>query len=221
MTFGPPPLRRAPSTPTSRAVNAPRGRPPGRGGKARKAGDTAEAHVAAAANRDERVWLVKRPVPFRPVGGGEKGGAFLAVRTAAAGVDFSGVLRGGLALAIEVKSAARASLPLRNQAGDQVGPSQAAELSRVAALGGVAGLLVRLELGDHAQRRGLPPRAWWWVTWEAWTCAAAEARAEGSASVDWRALERWGWRCEANPDGTPRFVDAVLKSEEEACPAKR
>jgi hypothetical protein len=154
------------------------------------------------------------------VGGGEKGGAFLAVRTAAAGVDFSGVLRGGLHLALEVKSAARASLPLRNQAGDQVGPSQAAELSRVSALGGVAGLLIRLELGDHAQRRGLPPRAWWWVAWDAYQSAASEARAEGSASLDWRALERWGWRCEANLDGTPRFVDAILMSEEDACPAK-
>ena len=169
MTYGlPPPSVVAPVTPSRTA-------PVGAGArKARKAGDRAEDLVLRGARQDGRAWVVKRPIPFRPLGGAPKGGQFTAVRSASAGVDFAGCLQGGLHLAVEVKSGQAASLPLRNQAGDQVGPSQVAELNAVARLGGIGGVLVRLHPGVRAQGGGLPPVCWWWVPWGNYQAAAAE-----------------------------------------------
>jgi hypothetical protein len=155
------------------------------------------------------------------LGGAPKGGQFTAVRSAAAGVDFAGVLQGGLHLAIEVKSGQASSLPLRNQAGDQIRPSQATELDAVRRLGGVAGVLVRLRPGMRAQAKGASPVCWWWLPWTNYQGAAAECEARGRASLGVAELERWGYRCEAWPDGAPRWVDAVLASEESTEPARR
>ena len=215
MTYGiPPPSVVAPVTPSRTA-------PVGAGArKARKAGDRAEDLVLRGAKQDGRAWVVKRPIPFRPLGGAPKGGQFMAVRSASAGVDFTGCLQGGLHLAVEVKSGQAASLPLRNQAGDQVGPSQVAELNAVARLGGIGGVLVRLHPGVRAQGGGLPPVCWWWVPWTNFQCAAAECEARGRASLGVRDLEAWGYRCEAWPDGAPRWVDAVMASEESTEPAR-
>ena len=51
--------------------------------------------------------------------------------------------------------------------------------------------------------------------------AAAECEARGRASLGVAEMERWGYRCEAWPDGAPRWVDAVLASEESTEPARR
>lgn len=215
MTFGVPPASRpAPITPARSAPVGAAGR------KARKAGDKAEDAVLSGAKQDGRVWVVKRPVPFRPLGGAPKGGQFVAVRTGRAGVDFAGVLVGGLHVAVEVKSGQASSLPLKNQAGDQVGPSQVAELDAVLRLGGVGGVLIRLKPGVRAQAKGAAPVAWWWVPWANYRDAAAECEARGRASLGVAELDRWGYRCGAWPDGAPRWVDAVVASEESTEPAR-
>lgn len=152
----------------------------GRAGRAR--GERAEDQVLAACARylaEGQAWIVKRPTPIRPLASPGPGGRFPAVFEAKAGCDFVGVLAGGRAVLVELKTSSGPSLPLARHGKPVLGPAQAAELEAVHQLGGLAAVLVRLV----ATRAGRPVERWFFVEWPAWQAAVAQAEAEGAASL--------------------------------------
>ena len=162
------------------------------GRRSRALGNAAEAQVLAvgalyAARGVAVIW--KRPTPMRQIGSMDGHGRFQAVMEVGAGCDFYGVIRGGTAFLLELKSTVGARLPLARRGQPTLKPEQAAELDAMHALGGLALVLVRVRDG------------WWLVHWPAWSAMAADPTIiGGSKSLGPVELDMIGARC---PDSSP------------------
>ena len=160
------------------------------GSIARRHGDDAEAAFSAAcasyASR-EMAWVVKRPTPVRPIGQSKAGAVFRAVWADKAGVDYTGCLRGGRAVFVELKSSSQPRLPLEAHGKPRIKPDQIEELARVDRLGGLALLVVRLELKDGP--------AWWSIDYAELADLLAACVERDRASIDVASLDTYGTRC--------------------------
>lgn len=154
------------------------------GRTARASGERAEACILAACDRYRAQGLAdvyKRPTPVKPISGGSP---FRAVWQAKAGCDFGGTLAGGRSVLVELKTSSGPSLPLERHGKPTLGHAQAAELERCDALGGLAGVLVKVQPAAG-------PR-WFWLAWGAWQAAVQDAADEGRASLGAALLEAHG-----------------------------
>lgn len=154
------------------------------GRTARASGERAEAVIVAACDRYRARGLAdvyKRPTPVKPISGGSP---FRAVWQAKAGCDFGGTLAGGRSVLVELKTSSGPSLPLERHGKPTLGHAQAAELERCDALGGLAGVLVKVQPAAG-------PR-WFWLAWGAWQAAVQDAADEGRASLGAALLEAHG-----------------------------
>lgn len=160
------------------------------GATSRLNGDSAEAAFSAACARYAargEAWVVKRPTPVRPIGSPKAGGKFLAVWADKAGVDYTGCLYGGRAVFAELKSSSTPRLPLAAHGKARIKPEQLAELERVYKLGGLALLVVRLELKEGP--------AWWTVDFDALAQMLGCCALRGAKSVTVGDLDAYGRRC--------------------------
>jgi len=165
------------------AVRKARARRTGR--KARAVGNRFESVVEAQHARyaaQARALVYKRPTPIKPIGGGSP---FRAVWLEKSGADYGGVLNGGRAVLVEVKSSGTASLPLKRHGKPTVGPKQTRELGTADALGAIAGVLVAVT--PAAGER------WFWLPWRRWLAALDAADAEGRASLGCDLLDAHGF----------------------------
>ncbi len=176
------------------------------GKTAKASGDGAEAQVKAANDAYEArrmCYVRKRPTPYVITGGST--GGFTGRFTGTAGADYSGVLWGGQAVAMEVKSCARPSVPLKTRNVPTVKPAQIAEMTAVQALGGKALVLVRTQ----AMRQGRPVRTWWLFTLREWLAAVDAAEHAGASSISRALLEEHAAQVDA-PGGVPMWMEAML-----------
>lgn len=179
-----------------------------KGRVARGAGENDEALINAACELYAArglAFISKRPTPTKPLGAPDDRGVFRAVWLEPAGVDYMGVLAGGQAIAFEAKGSGDASLPLTRHGKPLLSPQQRRQLDQVTALGGVAGLLVRVQVKP---RGGRPTPAWYWLCWSSWQRAEAAAAAEQRASIGVELLEAHGRPC-AREGILPAFLAAV------------
>lgn len=160
------------------------------GSISRRAGESAEAQFSAAcaayASRGT-AWVVKRPTPVRPIGQSKAGGAFRAVWADKAGVDYTGCLAGGRAVFAELKSSSQPRLPLEAHGKPRIKADQIEELARVDRLGGLALLVVRLELKEGP--------AWWTLDYASLADLMAACVERDRASIDVASLDTYGMRC--------------------------
>ena len=156
------------------------------GRKSRSVGEQAEAAIIAACDRYRAQGVAdvyKRPTPVKPISGGSP---FRAVWQAKAGCDFGGTLVGGRSLVMELKTSSSPSLPLQRHGKPTLNATQVAELARCDALGGVAGVLVRV--------RPAGCERWYWLAWQGWLAAVLDAADERRASLGRELLEYHGRR---------------------------
>lgn len=160
--------RRAPADP--RLAHATQGR------LARAAGASYEAAVECAIGVYRERMRTGHPVagvfqkaqPVAKCIGKSRGGAPMWTMVGQSGPDYTGCVRGGRAVLVEVKGAARPSLPLERRPGEPlVAPEQAAQLAAAEDAGALAGLVVRVE-SPKPRGRGAPPPRWYWIPWRAW-----------------------------------------------------
>lgn len=166
------------------------------GRTARDAGDHAEAlfelacaHYSACG----KAYVVKRPTPIKQIGP-VRGGKFLAVYERSAGCDYYGTLWGGQSVMVELKSSSTTNLPLRRRGEDTIKEGQAAELAQVSALGGLALVIVRVNL------------QWWSVAWRDWLLEVKYAESIGAKSLNANALNEFGRRLKLLPCGGPDWL---------------
>jgi penicillin-binding protein-related factor A (putative recombinase) len=174
------------------------------GRRAQKSGALGEGFVEAVNDRyraQRRAHITKRPTPYRQIGpNGARG--FAAIRTAASGVDFAGIVlveRGdssmdgqGIHVAFDLKRSMRAALPLVNpKGGPTLKRQQAAELELVEHLGGIAGVLVLVA----PKVNGSPTHRWFWVPWAGWKDAVRRAAETGRKSLGVDLLSAHGIEC--------------------------
>lgn len=174
------------------------------GRRAQKSGALGESFVEAVNDRyraQRRAHVTKRPTPYKQIGpSGARG--FTAIRTAASGVDFTGVVLvecgpspmdgQGIHVAFDLKRSSTAALQLTDpKGGPTLKASQAAELELVDALGGIAGVLV---LVSPTVDRS-PTHRWFWVPWRGWKDAVRAADATGRKSLGVDLLSAHGIEC--------------------------
>lgn len=175
---------------------------------ARSAGETDEQLISAICEfyaAQGRALINKRPTPVKPLGSPDQRGSFRAVWLAPAGVDYAGVLLGGVAIMFEAKGSGDASLPLMRHGEPLLSPQQRQQLDQATALGAVTGLVVRVR---RKPRGKLPEQLWYWIGWPEWQDAEAEAAADGRASIGLDLLEAHGKRC-ALVGRAPDFLAAI------------
>lgn len=181
---------------------------------AQASGAAAEATVEAINayyHRCGSAWVVKRPTPVRVIGGG-RGGHFKGVWSSPAGVDFTGIMRGGRGVAFDCKASGSASIPLEPRAGVPcLRPSQVAELTAVANLGGLAGVLALVRPRD----RGRPIPTWFWISWSGWQLATGAAATAGRKSIGLDLLRAHGLECSRHYD-RPLWMEAAMALEASA-----
>jgi len=183
------------------------------GRTARASGERDEALVLEACARyraESRAIVKKAPTPIRQIGPIAPDGSFKAKRTAKAGVDFSGTVQGGRAVAFDAKGSSTAALPLEERGEPTLKPIQADELHTIHALGGIAGVLVR----TAPQRNKRPVPTWWWLSWPAWLAAVADARAQGRASITAQLLNTHARPVDTHL-GAPDWLPAALAGAED------
>lgn len=160
------------------------------GSASRRAGESAEAQFSAAcaayASRGV-AWVNKRPTPVRVISKSKAGGKFLAVWADSAGVDYTGCVYGGRAVFAELKSSSEPRLPLVAHGKPRIKPAQINELACVNALGGLALLVVRLELKAGPE--------WWAVEYPELAEMLTACHERGLASVNPAMLDSYGVRC--------------------------
>ena len=169
--------------------------------RARAAGDNAEAAIERACASYARSGLAlveKRHAPVRIIGP-VRAGRFAAVFAGKAPVDFDGILRGGRAVAFELKRTASAtSLPLEAGGKDRLRPEQVDALAARHALGALVGVVV-----------ALGPR-WFWLTWPAWLRCVDDAAAVGRVSLPIAAMVAHGVEMERAGQWLPAALDSEV-----------
>jgi len=196
-----------------------RGRQAAPGARHRKAGRVAQAtgdrdegSVEAALAHYARTGaarLVKRPTPFRQIGPVGADGRFSGVRTKAAGVDYSGVLKGGRHCALEVKGTSSASVPLSRQGKPTLTYEQRRELAAVHDAGGVALVLCKT---SH-QLRGRVLCRWWLLDWPGWVSAEEAAGKHSAQSLSVETLHEFGEEVDPGATGWPDWLAALQRLE--------
>lgn len=143
------------------------------GRRARANGDAAETlfHAACEAYAVHGMASVfKRPTDYRVVRRLIKGG-FACVPVTAGGCDYAGVMRGGRALLVEVKSSTSARMPIFARQGvAMIKPQQASQLSEWHDRGALCLVVVKVQ--DD----------WWAIHWPEWEKAEQDVlkrRADG------------------------------------------
>lgn len=162
------------------------------GRKGRAAGASSEGLVLAQGER----YYVQGLARLERVGTPMAGWGRFMRPTQGAGCDFRGVLAGGRAIVLEVKSTSAASLPLREGKGSTIRPGQAVQLSWASALGAWAVVVVRIRA------------RWWVVEWPAWLEAVAFAEEAGRASLSPEMLSEAGTEVSVD-DGRPMWMEGL------------